>query len=358
MKRLVFPLILAALWTGSAAAADAPAATPATSGRDLCKQNFDIYRDRLRKDPNDGAAWRELRVCADLLKRWGEAAAIASAAVEKNVKRPEPHQILGHAYYYAKDYPHALEEFKESVRLKDDQAHVYFQLGLTYLHLNQPSDAVGAGTRAVELDPENPAYHRQLAFSYFLTNEDDKCEAAAKEALKLDPNDMAVFKILSNLYTRQGKPELADQMMVESIRANGRIAAANPFVPDKRVLTEDLIPSPFTLHTPPSDTEVFLRAQWERMKRTALRADVEATASFYSSVENVRGVYRESFVRMGETRMKQVFARLGEISDCEIDASRSSAACRCPVNGGSNTMLETKVQFIKDPDNIWRIRSF
>ena len=52
---------------------------------------------------------------------------------------PEPHLILGLAHYHTKDYNAAVDDFKESIRLKDDQAMVYFQLGLAYLHLNQPS---------------------------------------------------------------------------------------------------------------------------------------------------------------------------------------------------------------------------
>src|SRR5262245_25415252 len=114
------------------------------TGKELCKQNFETYRDRLLKTPTDSSVWQELRVCADLLKRWNEAALIASAVLEKKVERPEPHLILGFAYYNAKDYSRAVDELKESIRLKDDQAPAYFQLGLAYLRLGQPSAAVGA----------------------------------------------------------------------------------------------------------------------------------------------------------------------------------------------------------------------
>src|SRR6266853_1729842 len=78
-------------------AAPTPAAPAPSTERDLCKQNFDVYRDRLRKSPDDTGAWAELRVCADLLKRWGEAGAIAQASVDRNVQRYEPHLILGQA---------------------------------------------------------------------------------------------------------------------------------------------------------------------------------------------------------------------------------------------------------------------
>jgi hypothetical protein len=119
-----------------------------------------------------------------------------------------------------------------------------------------------------------------------------------------------------------------------------------------------LVASPFQLHTPPSDTEIFLKAQWERMKDLAKRGDVEATASFYSYEEGVRDIYRTSFVKMGPARMREVFGKLGEISDCLFDPATASATCRCSVNGNSNTLFETKVVFQKNSDNIWRIRSF
>ena len=338
-------------------AASSKAAVAAASGKDLCKRNFDAYKDRLRKDPEESAGWAELRACADLLKRWGEAGAIASAAIEKKVRRPEPHLILGQAYYYAKDYPHAIDEYKEAIRLKDDQAQAYFYLGLAHLHMNQPSDAVAAGVRAAELEPNNSAYHRQLAFSYFMVREDDKCEAAAKKAIDLDVNDVAAYKILGNLYTRQGRMDRADRMMEEAMHANGRIAAASPFVPDKR-LPEQEMPKYFQTANQPSDTEVFLKAQWERMKQAAAKADMEACVGYYSSTGDTREAYRRSFQRMGPERMKEVFSKLGEISDCEFDPTAASAACRCPVTGPKGTILETIVQFQKNPDAIWRIKSF
>ena len=350
MKRSsLFLLVVLGLTGGMKAQAD--------TGKELCKQNFDVYRARLSKNPNDAGAWQELRVCTDLLKRWGEAGLIASDAIDKKVQRPEPHFILGLAHYHTKEYPQAVEEYKEAIRLKDDQALFYFQLGLAYLHMNQASDAVAAGVRATELDPANPAYHHQLAFSYFSTHEDEKCEAAAKKAIELDKNDVAAYKILSSLYARQGHQAEADKMTEESIHANGRLAAANPFVPDKRVAAEE-IPQPFELATPPSDTEVFLKAQWERMKGSALKGDVEATASYYSVDGDTRDLYRQSFQRMGHQRMKDVFSKLGEVSDCEIASSAASATCSCSVTGANGTLLVTQVRFEKNSDHTWRIKSF
>ncbi len=327
------------------------------AGKDLCKQNFDAYKERLRKNPEDAEGWSELRVCADLLKRWGEAGAIASAAIEKKINRAEPHLILGQAYYQAKDFAHAIDEFQEAVRIKGDLAQAYFYMGLAHLHMSQPSDAVKAGVRAAELDPGNSAYHRQLAFSYYMIKEDEKCEIEAKKAIDIDVNDVAAYKILGNLYTRQGKLKEADHMLEEAIHANGRIAAASPFVPDKR-LSEFEMPQYFQPATPPSDTEVFLKAQWEKMKQAAREGMIPQTLMFYSTVGETRESYRQAFDRMGTARMNEVYGKLGTLSDCEIDVNSASANCRCPVTGSSGMILETKVRFRKDPDAIWRIVSF
>ena len=55
-----------------------------------------------------------------------------------------------------------------------------------------------------------------------MIHEDEKCEVEAKKAIEIDKNDIAAYKILSNLYAWQGKQELADEMLDQSIHANGR----------------------------------------------------------------------------------------------------------------------------------------
>jgi len=241
------------------------------------------------------------------------------------------------------------------LRLKEDQAQAYFQLGMCYLYLNQPDEAVKAGVRATELAPGNSAYHRQLAFAYFLTNQNDASEASAKKALEIDPNDAATLKILGNLYQREGRQAEADKLFVEAIHANGRASAANPFVADKQVAAEKP-PKPFTEDVPPDDTETFLKAQWERMKESAEQGDIEKTLSYYSDYADTRDIYRQSFLRMGQPRMHEVFSKLGELYDCETVFA--VATCKCPVNAPNGTLLETKVQFEKNTDHIWRIKSF
>src|SRR5882762_5280813 len=160
-------------------------------GKDLCKQNYDAYMGMLRKGTEDAKTWAEFRACTDLLKRWPDAGQVAEEALQTNPNLPDAHLILGIAHYHAKEYAPSVDEFKESIRLKNDQPIAYFQLGMSYLYLNQPEEAIKSGVRATELAPSNPAYHRQLAFAYFLTNQNDLCEASAKKTLGLDPNDTA-----------------------------------------------------------------------------------------------------------------------------------------------------------------------
>src|SRR4029077_14894216 len=146
-------------------------------GKDLCKQNFDAYLGLLRKGTDDAKTWAEFRVCTDLLKRWPDAGMVAEEALQTNPNLPDAHLILGMAHYHAKEYAQAVDELKESIRLKNDQPVASFQLGMFYLYLTQPEYVFNSGVRATELAPTNSAYHRQLAFAYFLTNQNDLCEA-------------------------------------------------------------------------------------------------------------------------------------------------------------------------------------
>jgi len=87
------------------AAAPARQTSAADAGRDLCRTNFSVYKERLTKNTEDAAAWQELRVCSDLLRRWNEAAVIASEAIDKKSDRAEPHLILAWRIITPKNMP-------------------------------------------------------------------------------------------------------------------------------------------------------------------------------------------------------------------------------------------------------------
>ncbi len=332
------------------------------AGKDLCQKNYSSYKDRIAKDPTDSKAWTELRVCTTELKRWDEAIQIALQARQKNRELSEPYLILGLAQMQQKNYERAVEHFDQSIGLKSDQPLAYFQMGMAYLYLNEPAKAELAAERAVELDPSNSSHHRQLAYTQLLQGENAAAEASAKKAIELDKNDLAAHKILAKIYGKAGNTLGMTEELGFVKKGEAAFAAAHP----------ELVKKPDPVVTAPKDEEEGetkkgkkeedyevvgrIIGQWNKMREAALQGNIEQTLIYYSDYLDTRDQYRDAFTKMGIARMDQVFSSFGELYDCDIVFA--SAHCKSMVKNAAGTVVVTKIRFERNPDHVWRIRSF
>ena len=333
------------------------AAEPVT--KDLCQKNYATYKERLAKNPADDAAWTEFRACTTELKRWDEAIQVALAARQKNHDLPQPYLILGLAQMQQKNYDRAVEHFDQTIALKSEQPLAYFQMGMAYLFLNEPAKAALAAERAVELEPGNAAHQRQLAYCRLLQGDFVAAEVSAKKAIELDKEDLAAHKILAKIYAKEDNSAGMTAELALVKQAEEKMAAAHP----------ELVKKPETAPKPQEEEEVkkskkqedyeiigSIIGQWNKMKDAVAQGNIEQALASYSDYLDTRDQYRDSFNRMGMPRLQSVFASFGELYDCEVVFA--SANCKAIVKNASGTVVVTKVRFERNPDHIWRIRSF
>ncbi len=329
---------------------------------DLCQKNFSNYKERLSKNPEDDLTWTELRVCAGELKKWDEAIQIALQARNKNRNLPQPYLILGMAQMQQKNYDRAIEHFDQSIGLRSAQPLAYFQMGMAYLFMNEPIKAAQAAERAIELDSTNSAYHRQLAYTRLLLKDYEGGEASAREAIRLDPDDLAAHKILAKVYGKAGKTA---EMQAELSYIQTTEAAALAAHPELAKKPEPVKPK----RSEESDDEDeendgkedyqligLCIGQWNRMKDAIMHEQVDQALTYYSDYLDTREQYRASFKKMGNQRLKSVFSSFGELYDCEIVFA--TAHCKSMVRSPSGGVSVAKIRFEKNPDKVWRIRSF
>ena len=331
---------------------------------DLCKENYAEYKGRVLQNPTNDEAWTELRVCTNRLKRWGEASAVATEALKKNSDVPQAHLLLGIAHLHAREYEPAAAQFREATRSKQNSALPYYYLGMANLFLGHEGDAADAAEKAVLIDPQNAVYHSQLAYAYLLLEEDDKCESAAKKAIALDPNNTAAYKVLGNLYERQGKQSQSDAAFEAAIHSHARISgaetpkaaasAAKPGAAAAAAKPSEPLPEQ-PAGSSKDDVIASCIQQWESMRQAIRGGDIERALSFFSDYAGTRDQYRESFRRLGTTRVQVIFEGFGEVRDCEVVLF--VANCKSTVDNG-HRQVEENIRFERNPDKIWRIRSF
>jgi hypothetical protein len=54
--------------------------------------------------------------------------------------------------------------------------------------------------------------------------------------------------------------------------------------------------------------------------------------------------------------MMAIFGGFGELYDCEVVFA--SAHCKALVKNAAGTVVVTRIRFERNPDHVWRIRSF
>lgn len=331
------------------------------SRQDACQKEMVSARDRLAKNMSDEVAWTELRVCAGELKKWDEAIQTALQVRQKNRNLPQPYLILGLAQMQQKNYERAIEHFDQTIALRSEQPVAYFQMGMAYLFMNEPAKAAQAAERARDLDPENVAYQRQLAYTYLLMDRLDDAQAAAQKAIAIDKTDTASHKILAKIYAKSGNAAGAREELEIVKAADAALLAAHPELAKK--------PEPVAKPAPVADEDDesggkeedyqvigTVIGQWNSMKDAVMHDDTDKALTYYSDYLDTRDQYREAFKRMGPTQLKTVFNSFGDLYDCEIVFA--SAHCKSMVGSPAGGVVVAKIRFEKNPDKVWRIRSF
>jgi len=233
---------------------------------------------------------------------------------------------------------------------------------MAYVYLNEPLKGSQAAGRAVELDPSNPSHYRQLAYAQLILGDVQAAGASVKKDLELDKDDLAGHKILAKIYAKQGNNAGMKEELAWVKAAEGKYAAAHP------ELAKKVEPAPAKPQEDEEkedkksrkqeDYEVIGQCigQWNKMKDAALGGDINAALSYYSDYLDTRDQYRDSFKQLGVPRVQSVFSSFGELYDCDVVFA--TAHCKSLVRDAAGTVVVTKIRFERNPDNVWRIRSF
>ena len=99
-----------------------------------------------------------------------------------------------------------------------EEAIRYQNLGLASLEESQPSKAVEAFTKLVELLPDAAIGYGNLAVAHLRLQQADTAEEWVTRGIAVAPMDSQLHFILSEVYQLQGQTELAVEAMKEAVR--------------------------------------------------------------------------------------------------------------------------------------------
>jgi tetratricopeptide (TPR) repeat protein len=123
--------------------------------------------------------WAQL---SDLLLEQGEQQASERALVDGLANCPNSpglHLALGQRMSGAGRLPEAIQEFKETIHLRPQEADGYVELASAYFHLDRIKDGIAELQKSLQVEPENPTALSTLAFVAIRTGD----QAGAREWL-------------------------------------------------------------------------------------------------------------------------------------------------------------------------------
>jgi tetratricopeptide (TPR) repeat protein len=135
----------------------------------------------LRLRDNDNARrWAQL---ADLLKNMGDREAegrALDAGLANCPNSPGLHLAHGQLLSAAGRFSEAIQEFKETIRLRPQEADGYVELASAYFQLNRIQEGVAELRKSLQVEPDNPTALSTLAFVAIKTGD----QAGARECLR------------------------------------------------------------------------------------------------------------------------------------------------------------------------------
>lgn len=134
------------------------------------------------------------------------------------------HNNLGNAYRSRQEFDKAIEQYRQSLRLKP-HPRTYSNLGAAYRRLGRFGDAEDAYREALRMDPRSAVAHFGLGIVFAAQGREEEALASYERALSFAPDMAHAYVNIGALHTAAGRSE-------EALAAYGKAIEADPFFTD------------------------------------------------------------------------------------------------------------------------------
>jgi len=126
------------------------------------------------------------------------------------VNQKERHYIRAMKAVLSRHYVQAIQELQNIVTRYPDEKEAFLWLGIIYgQRLQQPQQAIGALTKAIEIDPLYKFCYNLLAYAYNEIGDADKAIWAINQYIALAPDEANPYDTRGDLYAYHGKIDQA-----------------------------------------------------------------------------------------------------------------------------------------------------
>ena len=166
----------------------------------------DAYKEGVEKDPKDPDIFYNLALSLLRQQKYEEAILYFSKAIE--VAGPgqtavQSHAHLGHIYFSKGNNEMAADHLARAVKLAPDNGKYRYNLGVVYLRLKQPRQALSHFEQAFTAGSNDPAVLRGLSRAFDELGHTTLSIQSLEKALYLNPQDVTTLFLLGDLYYKE-----------------------------------------------------------------------------------------------------------------------------------------------------------
>jgi len=184
---------------------------------------------------------------------WRSEVALFERVIQYEKRMGRAHILLAQAYYFDKQYESAIKEYKKALvimqgyvrKVKEGSAQkfylgfikgIHFDLGHSYLSVNNVQASTLQFRRALDLDPSDGVLHNSLGANYIHLRDFEKAVYHFKSAIMFDPSNIMAMNNLAVCYLKLGKKKEAESLFRKILQKNSGAVAAQMNL--KRLLSQ------------------------------------------------------------------------------------------------------------------------
>jgi predicted O-linked N-acetylglucosamine transferase (SPINDLY family) len=241
-----------------------------------------VYRDVLKREPRNAAAWHLIGVAAGDRGNLAKAIEHIDKAIALEDSNHSFHANLGRMLTLSDRHVEAEAAYRRALALKSERAY-YDSLGNALGRQEKFAEAEASYLRAIELDPEYAGAYRNLADMLQVRGRHSEAFERYRQALALQPDNPDLHSNIGTLLQAEGDYAAA----IDSIRRALARDPENPCVKDNLLYTQ-------SFHCSPEEYLEAARHRGDGMLRYALEHPVAE-----SPLPAVRTASAPSTLRIG-----------------------------------------------------------
>jgi protein O-mannosyl-transferase len=161
---------------------------------------------------------------------WKDELTLWSDSVRKSPDSYRATLSLGVSFMARRDYDKAIEQFKNSIRIRNNNPLAYNNLGVISLERNDPAQAAVEFNRAIVCNPRYPEAYNNLAKALAALGRTNEAIGQVRTAVSLSPRTAAYHFNLARLYDMEQRFQEAVPEYREAVRLEPELFEAHYYL--------------------------------------------------------------------------------------------------------------------------------